>query len=329
MSIVVVGSMALDTVRTPFGSATEIVGGSANYFSVAASFFTAVRLVAVVGEDFPEHHLGFLRARGVDLRGLQRVPGKTFRWVGEYGFDFNEARTVDTQLNVFADFAPALPEDYRDSEVVFLANIDPDLQRDVLQQVRSPRLVAADTMNYWIARKPEALRKTLGMVNVLIINDAETRQLSGEQNLVRAARTIQGWGPHVLIIKRGEHGALLFTEHEWFAVPGLPLETVCDPTGAGDTFAGGAIGYLASQMRFDVAALRQAVIVGSVMASFNVEAFSLDRLRTLTQAQIAQRVGAFRRLIDFELPEVDPGTAALPGPSERGGPHGVPDSGRG
>ncbi len=316
MSIVVVGSMALDTIRTPFGSATEILGGSANYFSVAASFFAPVRLVAVVGEDFPDHHLGFLRARGVDLRGVQRVPGKTFRWAGEYGFDFNEARTLDTQLNVFADFAPVLPDEYRDSEIVFLANIDPDLQRDVLQQVRRPRLIAADTMNYWIAGKPDALRKTLGMVHVLIINDAETRQLAGEQNLVRAARLIQSWGPRVLIIKRGEYGALLFTEREWFAVPGLPLETVCDPTGAGDTFAGGAIGYLAAQMRFDTAALRQAVIVGSVMASFNVEAFSLDRLRTLTQKEIAERVSIFRRLIDFEMPDIGPGTAVLPGPAD-------------
>ncbi len=312
MSIVVVGSMALDTIRTPFGSAAEILGGSANYFSVAASFFTTVRLVAVVGEDFPDRHLDFLRKRGVDLRGLQRVSGKTFRWVGEYGFDFNEAHTLETHLNVFADFAPKLPEDYRDAEVVFLANIDPDLQRDVLQQVRRPRLVAADTMNYWIAGKPEALRKTLGMVNVLIINDAETRQLAGEQNLVRAARIIQEWGPRVLIIKRGEYGALLFTDQEWFAVPGLPLEDVRDPTGAGDSFAGGAIGYLTSRMRFDAPALRQAVIAGSVMASFNVEAFSLDRLRTLTPPEIEQRAAAFRRLVHFELPDDGLGTAVLP-----------------
>ncbi len=312
MSIVVVGSMALDTVRTPFGSATEILGGSANYFSVAASFFTKVRLVAVVGEDFPDGHLAFLRERGIDLRGLQRVSGKTFRWVGEYGFDFNEAHTLETHLNVFADFAPSLPEDYCDSEVVFLANIDPDLQREVLQQVRRPQLVAADTMNYWIGRKPEALRKTLGMVHVLIINDAETRQLAGEQNLVRAARIIQGWGPRVLIIKRGEYGALLFADQQWFAVPGLPLEDVRDPTGAGDSFAGGAIGYLASRMRFDLPALRQAVIVGSVMASFNVEAFSLDRLRTLTQADIAHRIAAFRRLVEFDLPEGGLGLAVVP-----------------
>lgn len=300
MSVLVVGSVAFDTIRTPFGVATEVVGGSANYFSVAASFFTDVRLVAVVGEDFPDQHLEFLRSRGVDLRGLQRVPGKTFRWVGEYGFDFNEAKTLDTQLNVFADFAPKIPEDYRESEVVFLANIDPDLQRDVLRQVRRPALVAADTMNYWIARKPEALRQTLTMVDALIINDAETRQLANEQSLVRAARTIQAWGPRILIIKRGEYGALLCVDDEWFSAPALPLESVQDPTGAGDCFAGGAVGYLTRRMRFDAGHLRQAMIMGSVMASFNVEAFSLDRLRTLTRVEIEARFTAFRRLVHFD-----------------------------
>jgi sugar/nucleoside kinase (ribokinase family) len=292
--------MAFDTIRTPFGVVTEVLGGSANYFSVAASFFTDVRLVAVVGEDFPDQHLEFLRSRGVDLRGLQRVPGKTFRWVGEYGFDFNEAKTLDTQLNVFADFAPKIPEDYRESEVVFLANIDPDLQREVLRQVRRPALVAADTMNYWIARKPEALRQTLTMVDALVINDAETRQLANEQSLVRAARTIQAWGPRILIIKRGEYGALLCVDDEWFCAPALPLESVQDPTGAGDCFAGGAVGYLTSRMRFDAAHLRQAMIMGSVMASFNVEAFSLDRLRTLTRSEIEARFTAFRRLVHFD-----------------------------
>jgi sugar/nucleoside kinase (ribokinase family) len=303
----VVGSVAFDTIRTPFGTATEVLGGSANYFAVAASFFTDVRLVAVVGEDFPEAHLEFLRHRGVDLRGLQRVPGKTFRWVGEYGFDFNEAKTLDTQLNVFADFAPRIPEDFRESEVVFLANIDPDLQRDVLRQVRRPRLVAADTMNYWIARKPDALRQTLSMVDALVINDAETRQLADERSLVRAARRIQGWGPRILVVKRGEYGALLCADGEWFSAPALPLESVQDPTGAGDCFAGGVVGYLASRRRFDLPHLRQAVIVGSVMASFNVEAFSLDRLRTLTMAEIEARFTTFRRLVHFDDLAVRPG----------------------
>jgi len=300
MSILVVGSMAFDTIRTPFGEAAEVLGGSANYFSVAASFFTDVRLVAVVGEDFPDRHLDFLRTRRVDLRGLQRVPGKTFRWIGEYGYDFNEARTLDTQLNVFADFTPKIPEDYRDSKVVFLANIDPDLQRDVLEQVRRPTLVAADTMNYWINGKPESLKQTLARVDMLIINDAETRQLAKDPNLVRAARTIQGWGPRTLIIKRGEYGALLFGQDGWFSAPAMPLEGVQDPTGAGDCFAGGAVGYLARRMRFDAATLRQAMIMGSVMASFNVEAFSLDRLRTLTVGEIEERFQAFKRLVHFE-----------------------------
>lgn len=305
MSVLVVGSMAFDTIRTPYGQATEVLGGSANYFSAAASFFTDVRLVAVVGEDFPEDHLGFLRSRRVDVGGIQRAPGKTFRWVGEYGRDFNEARTLETHLNVFADFAPTIPEAYRNSDVVFLANIDPDLQRQVLEQVRRPVFVAADTMNYWITGKPEALRRTLERVDGLVINDAETRQLAQEPNLIRAARTIQSWGPRVLIVKRGEYGALLLHEGEWFAAPAFPLEEVRDPTGAGDCFAGGCIGYLASRMRFDPATLRQAMIMGSVMASFNVEAFSLERLRSLTPAEISARYHAFRHLSQFE--ELAPG----------------------
>lgn len=300
MSILVVGSVAFDSIRTPFGQATDVVGGSANYFSVAASFFAPVRLVAVVGEDFPEAHLDFLRARGVDLRGLQRVPGKTFRWVGEYGYDFNAAKTLETQLNVFASFSPTIPAEYRDSEVVFLANIDPDLQRGVLEQVARPALTALDTMNYWIEGKPEALRRTLERVDLLVINDAETRQLAGDANLVRAARTIQGWGPRTLFIKRGEYGALMLHDGEWFAAPAIPLDGVQDPTGAGDCFAGGCIGYLASRMRFDDATLRQAMIFGSVMASFNVEAFSLDRLRTLSPADIQARYRVFQRLAHFE-----------------------------
>src|SRR5574337_821992 len=300
MSILVVGSVALDTVKTPFGRAEEALGGSATYFSAAASFFTDVRVVAVVGEDFPEHHLGFLRSRNVDLRGLQRVPGQTFRWVGEYGYDLNEARTLDTRLNVFANFAPKIPEEYRDSEVVFLANIDPDLQRDVLGQVRRPAYVAADTMNYWIAGKPESLRQTLRLVDTLLINDAEARQLAGEANLVQAARKILTWGPQSLVIKRGEYGALMLNKGEWFAAPALPLEAVRDPTGAGDSFAGGFMGYLANAMNFTDASVRKAMVMGSVMASFNVEAFSLDRLRTVTYGEIESRYRTFMRLARFE-----------------------------
>jgi len=300
MSILVVGSVALDTVKTPFGQAEETLGGSATYFSAAASFFTDVRMVAVVGEDFPEHHLGFLRSRNVDLRGLQRVPGQTFRWIGEYGYDLNEARTLDTRLNVFANFAPKIPEEYRDSEVVFLANIDPDLQRDVLGQVRRPAYVAADTMNYWITGKPESLRQTLRLVDTLLINDAEVRQLAGEPNLVQAARKILTWGPQSLVIKRGEYGALMLNKGEWFAAPALPLEGVRDPTGAGDSFAGGFMGYLANTMNFTDASVRKAMVMGSVMASLNVEAFSLDRLRTATYGEIESRYRTFMRLARFE-----------------------------
>ncbi|MGD0267050.1 MAG: PfkB family carbohydrate kinase [Candidatus Methylomirabilota bacterium] len=300
MSILVVGSVAFDTIRTPFGQADEALGGSATYFSAAASFFADVRLVAVVGEDFPDRHLEFLRSRRVDLGGLRRVPGKTFRWVGEYGFDLNQARTLETQLNVFADFAPQIPEAYRDSDVVFLANIDPDLQREVLRQVRRPALIAADTMNYWIANKAESLRQTLRLVDTLLINDAEVRQLADEANLVQAARKILAWGPKSLVIKRGEYGALMIKNGDWFAAPALPLEVVRDPTGAGDCFAGGFVGYLANTMNFDNASVRKAMILGSVMASFNVEAFSLNRLRTLTYAEIEARYRAFRRLAQFE-----------------------------
>ena len=300
MSILVVGSVAFDTISTPFGRAEEVLGGSAIHFAAAASFFADVRLVAVVGEDFPQDLLAFLRDRTVDLRGLQRVSGKTFRWVGEYGHDLNGAHTLDTQLNVFADFVPTIPEEYRDSEVVFLANIDPDLQRDVLAQVRRPRFVAADTMNFWITGKPESLRQTLRLVDTLLINDAETRQLANEANLVQAARRILQWGPRALVIKRGEFGALMINDGGWFAAPALPLEVVRDPTGAGDSFAGGFVGYLAKTMQFEDTSVHKAMIMGSVLASFNVEAFSLDRLRTLTYKEIETRYRMFKRLAHFE-----------------------------
>jgi len=300
MEILVVGSVALDTVTTPFGDAREVLGGSATYFASSASFFAPVSVVAVVGEDFPMEALEFLRRREVDLTGLERRPGRTFRWRGEYGFALNEAKTLETQLNVFAEFHPRLPEPYREREVVFLANIDPDLQREVLTQVLSPRLVAADTMNFWIQGKPEALRQTLKQVQILIINDAEARMLAEEPNLVRAAKTILGWGPRSLIIKRGEYGALSFSDGGWFAAPALPLENVYDPTGAGDAFAGGFLGFLASTRNFDEANLRRAVIMGSVMASFAVEAFSLHRLQHLTYPEIESRYRQFKQLAHFE-----------------------------
>lgn len=300
MSILVVGSVALDSVRTPFGDVKEALGGSATYFSVAASFFADVRVVAVVGEDFPEEHLSFLKSRSIDLEGLVRVPGRTFRWTGEYGFDLNEANTLETQLNVFATFQPEIPRAYTESELVFLANIDPDLQREVLGQVRSPKLVAADTMNYWIKGKPEALRETLKSVDILLINDAETRQLADEPNLVKAAQKVLSWGPTSLAIKRGEYGALMVRKGRWFAAPALPLDSVFDPTGAGDCFAGGFIGYLANTMNFEESNIRKAIVMGSVMASFNVEAFSLDRLRRLTYPEIEARYKVFKHLAHFE-----------------------------
>jgi sugar/nucleoside kinase (ribokinase family) len=299
-SILVVGSVALDSVCTPFGDVKEALGGSATYFSVAASFFADVRVVAVVGEDFPEEHVAFLKSRSIDLEGVVRVPGRTFRWTGEYGFDLNEAKTLETQLNVFATFQPEIPKAYTESDLVFLANIDPDLQREVLRQVRSPKLVAADTMNYWINGKPEALRETLKSVDILLINDAETRQLADEPNLVKAAQKVLSWGPTSLAIKRGEYGALMVRKGRWFAAPALPLDSVFDPTGAGDCFAGGFIGYLANTMNFEEANIRKAIVMGSVMASFNVEAFSLDRLRRLTHAEIEARYKVFKRLAHFE-----------------------------
>ena len=300
MQILVVGSVALDTVRTPFGEAREVLGGSATYFASSASYFAPVSVVAVVGEDFPMEELEFLKRRDVDLAGIDRRPGRTFRWRGEYGYDLNEARTLETQLNVFAEFHPQLPEGYRAHDVVFLGNIDPDLQREVLTQVRAPQLVAADTMNFWIQGKPESLRQTLNHVQILIINDAEARMLAQEPNLVRAAKTILRWGPRSLVIKRGEYGALSFADGGWFAAPALPLEQVYDPTGAGDAFAGGFLGFLASTRNFDEANLRQAVIMGSVMASFTVEAFSLDRLRHLSYSEIEDRYRQFKHLAHFE-----------------------------
>ena len=300
MEILVVGSVAFDTVETPFGRGNDILGGSATYFSTAASFFTGVQLVAVVGEDFPAEHRAFLAARNIDLTGLQVAPGRTFRWKGRYGFDLNEAQTLETQLNVFEGFRPDLPGNFRDAEVVFLANIDPELQLEVVHQVRRPRIIACDTMNFWIAGKREALLRTLGKVDILIINEGETRQLANQANLVKAARTILALGPKTLVVKRGEYGVLVFGEHSVFSIPAYPLEEVFDPTGAGDTFAGGFIGYLAATGNFSDAAIRKATVFGSVMASFAVEDFSLDRLRSLSWPEIEERFRLFQALTAFQ-----------------------------
>ena len=298
--LLVVGSVALDTVKTPFGEGAEILGGSATYFSTSASFFTSVALIAVVGEDFPSQHVEFLRSRGIDLSGLERRPGATFRWKGEYTHQLNEAHTLDTKLNVFETFRPKIPEAYRSPDVLFLGNIDPDLQFDVLQKVQRPGLVACDTMNFWINGKRDALWRVLPQVDVLIINDGEARALGQDSNLVKVAKMILARGPKHLIIKRGEYGVLMFTGTHVFGAPAFPLEDVRDPTGAGDTFAGGFLGYLAATGNRSLEAMKQAIIFGSVMASFTVEAFSLDRLRVLDYKEIEARYREFKRLTHFE-----------------------------
>ncbi|MBI5655343.1 MAG: sugar kinase [Geobacter sp.] len=304
MSILVVGSVAFDSVETPFGRVEDVLGGSATYFSTSASFFTDVNLVAVVGNDFSSEHVDFLRSRSIDLTGLTRVPGQTFHWKGRYGYDLNEAQTLETHLNVFADFKPVVPESYADADYLILANIDPELQLEVLNQVKSPRLVACDTMNYWISSKPDALWKVLERVDFIIINEGEARQLSGEANLVKAARKILARGAKNLIVKRGEYGVLMFTGTTVFAAPAYPLEEVFDPTGAGDTFAGGFMGYLANTGNLSEEGIRQAIIFGSVMASFTVEDFSLNRLKSLTYGEIEARYRSMKAMTYFQgLPE--------------------------
>ncbi len=300
MSLLVVGSVAFDTVETPFGKVEEALGGSALYFSTSASYFTDVNLVAVVGEDFPDETVDFLASRGVDLDGLNHTDGETFRWKGKYGYDLNEAITLDTQLNVFGDFHPQLPESYKSASHVFLANIDPELQLEVLDQVEDPEFVALDTMNFWIEGKRDALVEVLARVDMAVFNETEARQLAGEANIVKAAQSILEMGPSFIAVKRGEYGALLFTERDTFFAPAYPLESVFDPTGAGDTFAGGLLGYIAENGHTDMQNLRQAMVVGSVMASFCVEEFSLDGLRERDSKEIISRFSKFEKLVSFE-----------------------------
>jgi sugar/nucleoside kinase (ribokinase family) len=300
MSILAVGSVAFDTVETPFGRAERVLGGSASFFSVAASFFTPVNLVAVVGSDFGAAQLQAFQGRNIDLEGLERQDGATFHWQGRYSYDLNARDTICTDLNVFESFKPRIPERYRQSTHVFLGNIDPVLQREVLEQVERPRVVACDTMNFWIAGKPAELRETLRRVDVLLLNDSEARELSGEWNVVKAARAIRAMGPRTLVIKKGEHGVLMFSEAGSFAAPAYPLEQVFDPTGAGDTFGGGFLGYLAAHETHSESTLRRAIVMGSTLASFCVEGFSLDRLLTLTRAEIDDRFRLFKQLTHFE-----------------------------
>ena len=303
MSVLVVGSVALDSVETPFGKVTEVLGGSAVYFSVAASRFTNVRLVAVVGKDFPDEYIQLLRERGVDRAGLQIADGRTFRWVGSYDYDLNVTHTHDTQLNVFGDFHPVLPDTYRDSRLLFLANIHPDLQYEVLRQMPQAELTMMDTMNFWIEGARESLLRVMREVDIVTMNESEARMLTGKSNLVVAAGEILKLGPKILLVKKGEYGAVMFSEHGYFVAPAYPLEEVIDPTGAGDSFAGGFLGYLARAGAIDGPTLRRAVIYGSVVASFAVADFSVGRLKTMTEADIRQRYEEFRQFTLFESAE--------------------------
>jgi len=302
VSLLVVGSVAFDALESPYGKVERAVGGAATYFAVAASFFAPVSLVAIVGDDFTSEDEKIFQGRHIDIGGLEHVAGKTFFWAGRYSQNLNERVTLATELNVFAEFKPRLPEKYRDSKYVFLANIAPELQRDVLHQVKKrPKLAALDTMNYWIERSNGELRETLKHVDILMINDSETRELSSEHNLLRAAKHIFKMGPSILVVKRGEYGAMMVDKHGVFCVPAFPLEEPHDPTGAGDSFAGGFMGYLAGSKDRSDASLRRAMVYGSVLGSFAVEKFGLDRLRHLKRSEIHARARHFAKLTQFKL----------------------------
>jgi sugar/nucleoside kinase (ribokinase family) len=297
-----VGSVAFDALESPYGKVERALGGAATYFAVAASFFTHVNLVGIVGDDFTEVDAQIFHGRTVDIEGLERARGKTFFWAGRYSQNLNERVTLATELNVFAEFKPRLPEKYRNSQYVFLANIAPDLQRDVLHQVKKrPKLAALDTMNYWIERSNAELRETLKHVDILMINDSETRELSNEHNLLRAARNIFKMGPTTVVVKRGEYGAMMVDKRGVFCVPAFPLEEPHDPTGAGDSFAGGFMGYLAGCKGKSDDSLRRAMVYGSVLGSFAVEKFGLERLRHLKQSEIHARARHFSKLTQFRL----------------------------
>jgi sugar/nucleoside kinase (ribokinase family) len=303
MSLLVVGSMAFDSIKSPFGEVERVIGGSATYFSLAASYLAPVRLVSIVGRDFPKGTLDMLSARGIDLQGLKVSEGETFHWKGYYEYDLNIAHTVRTDLNVFENFAPVLPAPYRESRYVFLGNIDPKLQLDILAQVREPKIVALDTMNFWIGKSPQLLREVIRSVDIVVINEAEIRELTEEFNLVKAARKVMRMGPGRVVIKRGEYGVLHLSDGEIFAAPAYPLETIFDPTGAGDSFAGGFMGYLASRDGAGLTEMdyRLATMYGSAIASFTVEAFSTGRLQGLSREEIDSRLTAFRALTEFRV----------------------------
>src|SRR5207302_7471837 len=303
MSVLIVGSIAIDAVRTPVEEHSELLGGSASYAAVAASFFSPVRLVGIVGDDFPKSEFDFWKSRKIDSEGVQRANGKTFRWSGEYSWDLNMRETRSIDLNVFKDFKPELPETYRQTDFVLLANIAPSLQAHVLEQMERPRFVVADTMDLWIETARPDLDALLARADLLILNDSEAREMTKETSLIKAGRKIRKMGPRFVAIKKGEHGALLFGEDDFFSCGAYPLEDIHDPTGAGDTFAGGVGGFLAAHVKGEVkfADLRRAVIYGSVLASFCVEAFSLERLRKLTQDEIVERYNVFRLMSQFDI----------------------------
>jgi sugar/nucleoside kinase (ribokinase family) len=302
MSLLVVGSVALDSVETPFGKADDVLGGSGTFFSASASHFTKVQLVGVVGSDYPVDRLDGLAKRGVDLSGVERAEGDSFRWRGRYRHDLNSAETLETRLGVFSHFRPKIPAQFRQAPFVFLANIDPRLQIDVLKQVDKPKFVACDTMNFWIESRRPDLLELLGHVDLITLNDAEARQLTEKANLVKAARWIMERGPKHVIIKKGEHGAFMFTKGSVFFAPAYPLEDVFDPTGAGDSFAGGFMGYLARTGDLDEENMRRAVVYGSAMGSFAVERFSIERLMEIGWKDIQARLAEFRRLVAFAEP---------------------------
>jgi sugar/nucleoside kinase (ribokinase family) len=299
MSLVIIGSVAFDTIQTPRGRRDKIVGGSGTYFSLAASFFTRPKIVAVVGQDFPREVIQLFKARGIDTRGLEIRPGRTFHWEARYGYDPNQRETIKTELNVFEGFRPKLPASYRDADIVFLANIDPDLQDSVLAQVRKPELVAMDTMNLWVSSKPASTQRVLERVDILFANDEEIRMLTQENNLIKAGRKILAYGPRLVVAKKGEHGALVFGPRFVFGVLGHPCEDVVDPTGAGDSFAGGFLGYLDKVRKFTRPEIRRAAVYGSVLASFAIEDFGIERFRSLRPDEIEARFRDFRRLVSF------------------------------
>lgn len=299
MSILVVGSVALDTVKTPLGKAKDVLGGSATYFSASASFFSKVNLVAVVGNDFPGKYITLLKKRNIDLKGLLTDKGKTFRWSGAYGWDFNDPKTLSTCLNVFSSFNPKIPQEYKKSKYLFLANIDPEIQENVLEQMARPKLVVCDTMNYWIENKRSRLLRLLKKVDIFLLNESEARELTEEASLIKAARSIIKFGPKKVIIKRGEHGSVMVWGNSVFCIPAFLLESVFDPTGAGDTFAGGLLGYLATCKTINQANLKKSIIYGSIMATFAVEDFSLRRLVSITNSDITRRFNKFKEQMCF------------------------------